>query len=99
MKHYILDGHEVVETDLATAAGWRAVADRTVAKTRVGEVEVSTVFLQFDHNFSDEGPPVLFETMVFGGEHDELQERYCTWDEAEAGHARVVEMVKGERMI
>jgi len=28
---------------------------------------VSTVFLGLDHNFSSKGPPVVFETMVFGG--------------------------------
>ena len=46
---------------------------------------VSTVFLGLDHAF-DGGTPLLFETMIFGGEHDEYQERYATWDEAEAGH-------------
>ena len=46
---------------------------------------VSTVFLGMDHGFG-ESPPILFETMIFGGEHDEDQWRYATWDEAVAGH-------------
>lgn len=46
---------------------------------------VSTVFLSLDHNWGD-GPPILFETMIFGGEHDGYQERYRTWEEAEEGH-------------
>ena len=63
---------------------------KRVAKTAVSEeVEVSTVFLGLDHNFGD-GPPVLFETMVFGGAHSEDLWRYCTWDEAVAGHERIV---------
>jgi hypothetical protein len=51
----------------------------------IGEVRVSTVFLGIDHAW--EGPPLLFETMVFGGPLDEEMERYSTWEEAERGHA------------
>jgi hypothetical protein len=55
------------------------------------DIYVSTVFLGIDHNwgFEDEKRPILFETMVFGGEYDELQFRYCTIDEARAGHKDV----------
>lgn len=55
-------------------------------------ITVSTVFLGLDHSFG-EGPPVLFETMVFGGKHNEEQWRYCTWDQAEVGHRQVVALV------
>jgi len=49
--------------------------DRIVAKTDIdGEVEVSTVFLGLDHAVWD-GPPMLFETMIFGGPHDNSQWR------------------------
>jgi len=61
---------------------------RRVAKTQVGEAEVSTVFLVIDHQFGN-GPPLVFETMVFGAK-GEPQWRYSTWDEAVAGHERVV---------
>lgn len=47
----------------------------------------STVFLVLDHNFASTGPPVLFETLCPEGDIH----RYCTWDEAEAGHKRLVE--------
>lgn len=57
---------------------------------RAEPVEVSTVFLGIDHGFGMSGPPVLFETMVFGGKLDESQWRYSTWDEAAAGHKAVV---------
>jgi hypothetical protein len=69
-----------------------------------GEIRVSTVFLGLDHNYGAYGPPILFETMVFGEPHDaELLGkirtirddldmcRYSTWDEAEAGHRELVE--------
>lgn len=50
------------------------------------EVTVSTVFLGLDHRMFGEGPPILFETLVFGGPNDGRMERYCTWEEAERGH-------------
>jgi hypothetical protein len=52
------------------------------------------VFLGLDHQYGFNGPPVLFETMIFGGKHDDYQDRYLTWDEAEAGHERAVKMVR-----
>ena len=68
--------------------------DRHVAITEIGACRVSTVFLGVDHSFHDEGPPLLFESMVFGGPLDQEQRRYSTWDEAEAGHAELVEQVQ-----
>ena len=92
---YILQEHQPVLTpDAREWAIWFETANRTVARTKIGPAEVSTVFLGLDHNFTDEGPPVLFETMVFGGSQDQQQERYCTWEEAEAGHAKMVKRVK-----
>ena len=67
--------------------------DWTELHTPSGRVVVSTVFLSLDHSFGD-GPPVLFETMTFGGQQDGNQCRYRTWDEAVAGHATVVEGIK-----
>ncbi len=50
-----------------------------VDETIIGQARVSTVFIGLDHRFSGEGPPVLFETMIFGGKLDEFQNRCCTW--------------------
>lgn len=61
---------------------------RRVALDDVDDARVSTVFLVIDHGFADQ--PVLFETMVFGGRHDQAQWRYATWDEARQGHDRIV---------
>lgn len=103
--HYILDGHTPKPCDLMTWARWFETAERHVAKTDVGPYWVSTVFLGTDHRWG-EGPPLLFETMVFwkkssayptranGAVDDFGQERYSTWDEAEAGHALMVETVR-----
>ena len=90
---FILDGQTPVECDdLMKWGQWIGSADRHVDKTIVGNVKVSTVFLGLNHNYG-EGAPILFETMIFGGEHDEYQERYSTWDEAVEGHKKAVTMV------
>jgi len=91
--NYILDGHTPVkEEDVRAWARWFEKADRRVALEARNGFKVSTVFLGIDHNFN-EGEPILFETMVFGGEHDQLQERYPTWDEAVKGHRAIANMV------
>jgi len=61
-----------------------------VAESFIGDVRVSTTFLGLDHNFFGDGPPLLFETMIFGadGKPWDYQERCTTWVQAEAMHAR-----------
>jgi hypothetical protein len=63
---------------------------RRIALTEKDGIQVSTVFLGLDHNFGFSGEPVLFETMIFGGDHDGYQERYTELDEALKGHERAV---------
>jgi hypothetical protein len=93
-EKYILKGKEpILEENLFTWGAWLETANRHVADDYINDVRVSTVFLGRDHNFAPTGPPILFETMIFGGKHDEYQERYSSWDEAEEGHWRAVMMV------
>jgi len=94
---YILKNGEPVQCDsLLTWARWFETADdeRRVRSDEIGDVRVSTVFLGLDHNYEEDRPPLLYETMIFGGEHDDYQERYSTRIEAEAGHIRAVALVK-----
>jgi len=95
-KYILQDKKPVEEPDLLKWAQWYETADRHIKKTDLpNDVHVSTVFLSIDHGYSSifGGPPILFETMIFGGEHDMYQERYSTYEEAEEGHQRAVEMV------
>jgi hypothetical protein len=87
----MLKGHDVVKVD---PSAWRFQSgeERRVAVDEIGDVRVSTVFLGLDHGYG--GPPIIFETMIFGGPHDKYQERYSTWQEAEEGHRRAVVLVK-----
>lgn len=84
---YILEGKTPKPVDDMLEWGqWFETADRRVAFTKMWlGVEVSTVFLGINHQFGC-GAPILFETMIFGGDHDEYQERYYTWEESEVGH-------------
>ena len=68
-------------------------ANRHVARDVIKGVTISTVFLVLDHNWGD-GPPILFETMVFGGVLDRKQERYTTWEKAVIGHEAIKAGVK-----
>lgn len=56
-------------------------------------ITVSTVFLGLDHGFGG-GVPILFETMIFGGKHDERMFRYATWAEAERGHWQACKLAR-----
>ncbi len=97
--NYILDGHKVIEEpDISKWAQWFQVGDRVVKKTTLQDkegisVKISTVFLGLDHSFSD-GPPLLFETMVFGGELDQEMDRCTTWDEAVIMHGLMCDKAK-----
>jgi hypothetical protein len=97
---YILDGHQPVPCeDLFRWARWFETADRYVAKTRIGPLRVSTVFLGLDHAAFRGEAPLLFETMIFGTEarsefSNSYCERYSTWEEAERGHMAAVELAQ-----
>ena len=86
MDKYILVGHKAQQCeDWREWGQWFETADRRVAQETYNGVRISTVFLGIDHDFRG-GPPLLFETMIFGGKHDQYQERYSTWEDAEDGH-------------
>jgi len=64
---------------------------RIVAGTVVGKVMVSTVFTGIDT--FNRALPLLFETMIFGGEHDGYVKRHATWEQAEEGHKVAVSLI------
>jgi hypothetical protein len=109
MRHELyleVGGIPVPSDDLMFWALQMEHADRSVGKTKVGDLLVSTVFLGLDHNYQEEGPPILYETMVFDEDHKcvddwagessfwgEVQ-RYSTREEAQAGHEATVNAIK-----
>jgi hypothetical protein len=87
-RWYNLEGDTPVPV-IAEAVDWKG---RWQIKTEVNDCIVSTVFIFLDHSFGDR-PPILFETLVFGGLLNDEGERYSTKAEAEAGHAKWVQRV------
>lgn len=58
------------------------------------EQRVSTVFLGLNHGIG-QSPNLIYETMVFGGEHDGHTVRYENRDYALRGHVLIVLMLLG----
>jgi hypothetical protein len=97
---YILDNNNrPVNKPVLEAAKW--IEDNQI-RSRVryneltdlngNEVRVSTVFLGLDHAWKSP-IPVLWETMIFGGEHDQYQERYTSYEDAVEGHQNAVNLI------
>lgn len=65
---------------------------RRVGIDEIDGVKVSTVFLAINHGWN--GRDLWFETMIFGGDLEGECERYQTFEQAEAGHAKWLTRVK-----
>jgi hypothetical protein len=94
MNLYILDADGITPIrcdDVLAWAWWFEKAERHVAQDmdeddRTGQKVRATVFLGTDHNYSGKGPPILWETMVFGGPLDGETLRYTSHADAFEGH-------------
>jgi len=95
-RYFKLIGKMAVQCDsLMEWAEWIGSSTKRVAFDEIEGVEVSTIFLGLNHNFSGKGDPLLFETMVFFPEEGSgTMWRYFTWAEAEAGHKEILDSVK-----
>lgn len=104
LRYYMLDAdNQTVEVDdWMQWAEWFECGNRFVGYTEItSQINVSTVFLGLDHRFTGNGPPLLFESMVFGGPLDGTIMRYSSWDDAEAGHKGLVRKAReavGQKM-
>lgn len=101
IRYYVLDGHAAVAATAMEWVVWFETADRIVGRTRIGQWNVSTVFIGLDRNYFADGPPLLFETMIFSpdvrGGHD-WQSRCSTWAEAEVMHLAACTHVRTQKM-
>lgn len=101
-RYYILEGGVPVEVLPMTWAQWWELhgphAENSpcrIAQTYVtADVMVSTVFLGLDHQWTEGRPPMIYETMIFGGPHDDSQWRYSTREQAESGHSAAVTLAR-----
>jgi hypothetical protein len=100
-KFYTLDenGNAVRAPSFDAWSEWFAqhFHDRFLARDELPSgVRVSTVFLGIDHSFGH-GPPRLWETVIFGGPHDQYLKRYDSREEAVAGHQKALQLAKSGR--
>lgn len=93
---FVLDGHQVIPcTNILEWGRMMESKDRIVAQEHIGNAFISTVFLGVDHGWGPCSEGLVFETMVFDSpDGDDRTTRYRTWDEAEAGHKKMVEEIK-----
>lgn len=92
--YYILDAERhPVPAELFEWGEFFEHRDRRVDYTNLDNgVSISTVFLGINHRLFGNGP--LFETMIFGGPHDQYTRRYSSWDDAAVGHERAVRLAQ-----
>lgn len=68
----------------------RKIAVTTLTGNNNNKTTVSTIFLPLDHSFSDKGPPVLFETLIFDGPLEDTMWRCNYLEEAFTQHTKAV---------
>ena len=84
--YYDRDGNPMKLMDWA--AKFEDLDYKRVAFTEVGDLEVSTVWLGLDHGGGDSR--LIFESIVLGAPEERIV-RYPTLEDAERGHADLVE--------
>lgn len=91
-RYYDMEGNPIPGGALEWAKMFEDTENRRVGRDEPARgIVVSTVWLGLDHRWGY-GPPLIYETMIFGGrfEDDEYQVRYSTREEALAGHKHAV---------
>lgn len=98
---YILDsdGNPILESDPKKWIKWfREESNWRVAFTEINGVKISTIFLGIDHNLSGNGPPLLWETCIFGGKFNNEVKRYSSLKYAIDGHSILAGKITRENL-
>ena len=100
MDYYILNAYQRLlrVNDVETWAHWFESAHQTgqrfIKQNRMNGILISTIFLGIDHNFFGSGPPILWETMIFGLYRVDPQWRFSDVESAKHWHAIQLHKVK-----
>lgn len=95
-KWYILSvDNKPVAVSITEAVQWMEdnPERKAVKQDHIDDKFVSTVFLGLDHSWNNK-ELILWETMIFGGEHDQYQERYSSYEDALEGHQKAINLIK-----
>lgn len=96
-KYILINGIPCPESDTKIWSEWMQDREqRLVDYTELfdGAVSVSTVFMGLDMNFG-EGKPMVFETTINGGIHNDKKWHYGTLGDAKQGHWHAVDLASG----
>jgi len=96
---YILKNKIPVKcNDLNELSTFNSSTEKIIKKSYIEDCELSTVFLGLDHNFSNSGKPVLFETIFFyktiASDSILLLYRYCHYHTALNNHNRLWKIIE-----
>jgi hypothetical protein len=101
-EYYVLDadGEPLPCDDVLVWGEWftENTAARRLAEDRhegpnAEDIRISTVFIGLDFDHLGLGPPILWETLVFGGVLDGEMRRYTSRAAAVAGHQAMCDQV------
>jgi hypothetical protein len=96
---YILVDGQPVRVDWTVWGPWFENPDnRRVRETEVGEVVVSTIFVGVDTHHRRQGPPQLWETIVFAPGRSDYKERHSSHEDALGRHDALVEIARAGRL-
>lgn len=68
---------------------------RIIKQEIVNNHKISTVFLGLDHRYNED-VSILWETMIFGKNYEDYQERYSSHKDAVIGHKKAAKIVLNE---
>jgi len=76
---------------------WLETANREVKRSELPNgIIVTTEFIGQAECLDETKPPLLFETMIRGGINDGMRQEFLTWQDAEEGHEKVLQLVTTE---
>jgi hypothetical protein len=95
-KTYVLDkkGNPVHEPSMVKWGAFLASDAKCLKQDILPDgICVSTIFTGIDYR----SPPRFWETVIFGGAHDQYEERYTSREDALKGHERALEVAAGAK--
>lgn len=101
MWYTLNENNKPVASTMFESSEWMELnpTKKSLKQEYIGDIFVSTVFLGLDHSWpKDESKPLLWETMIFGGEHDQYQDRYTSVEDALLGHQKAVDLVNSKNV-
>ncbi len=98
MNYYILENRKPVQVeDYEQWKRWLETANREVKRTELPNgIIIATEFIGQAECIDETKPPLLFETMIRGGIYNGTVLQYTTWEQAEEGHQKAIQLVSTE---